>query len=425
MAYQTRVVDQELDELHPQLPAIAIQGPKGVGKTATALQRATSVLALDQKIERTLLASDPSRLRALPGPVLVDEWQRYPPVWDLVRRDVDDGAEAGRYLLTGSAAPVGAPIHSGAGRIVSLRMRPMALSERQLAEPTVSLDQLLLGPAHSGARIQGESQLTITDYVKEICASGLPGLRGLSARARRAELDSYLGNVVTKEFPEQGLVVRRPETLRGWLRAYAAGTATTASYTMLLAAATPGQADKPARATITSYRDVLDQLWLLDPLPAWLPQSNALARLGKASKHFLADPALAARLLDVTEADLLSGATPAHGGLGNEPHIRPLFEHLVALSVLVYAGASEARVGHLRTGEGNHEIDLIVERRNRVVALEVKLTADVTDSDVRHLHWLRERIGDRLAASVVVTAGRHAYRRPDGVIVVPAALLGP
>ena len=100
MAYQTRVVDQELDELHPQLPAIAIQGPKGVGKTATALQRATSVLALDQKIERTLLASDPSRLRALPGPVLVDEWQRYPPVWDLVRRDVDDGAEAGRYLLT-------------------------------------------------------------------------------------------------------------------------------------------------------------------------------------------------------------------------------------------------------------------------------------------------------------------------------------
>ncbi len=143
--YIRRVVDDELDDLSHSLPAIALEGPKGVGKTATALQRAKTVYRLDDPDRRAILEADPSRVLGGVPPVLIDEWQKVPDTWDLVRRAVDDGAEPGRYLLTGSAAPSGLATHSGAGRIVTVRMRPLALSERGLESPTVSLRQLLSG----------------------------------------------------------------------------------------------------------------------------------------------------------------------------------------------------------------------------------------------------------------------------------------
>ncbi len=420
MKYQLRTIDAELGQLRSQLPALVLQGPKAVGKTATASRYASTILRMDQPAERELLSADPARLATLPGPLLIDEWQQYPPVWDLVRRAVDEKATPGRFLLTGSAAPRQWPVHSGAGRLVTLRMRPMSLAERSIAEPTVSLSELLDGPITD---VGGSTTLTVRDYVTEIVASGFPGIRALTGRARRAAQQAYLESVVTREFPEQGYAVRRPETLRGWMRAYAAATATTSSYGTLLEAATPGEVDKPARVTTTAYRDVLDQLWLLDPVPAWLPQGNHFSRLAKGPKHFLADPALAARLLDLGVDDLLGGRGEA--ARGGEPLLGALFEHLVALSVRVYAQASEARVSHFRGLDGGREVDLIVERGRRVLGIEVKLASEVGASDVRHLLWLRERLGERFAGGVVVTTGAHAYRRPDGILVVPAALLGP
>jgi predicted AAA+ superfamily ATPase len=424
-AYVRRLVDDQLDELLPHLPAIALDGPKAVGKTRTAQQRSASVLRLDQPVERELLAADPGRLERLPTPLLLDEWQRLPEVWDLVRRSVDSDPTGGRFLLTGSAVPPTTPAHSGAGRIVSLRMRPLSLVERQLASPTVSLAELLAGDA----RIGGDSGLSLPEYVHEILASGFPGLRGLPGVAREAALDGYLDSVVQRDFPEQGLVVRRPHSLRAWLTAYAAATATTASYNQILAAATPGESNKPARGTVTSYRDVLAQLWLLEPLPSWVPVGSSLAALGKSPAHHLADPALAARLLGATSGSLLSTGeassavrvTPAGG-----PLLGRLFESLVVLSLRTYAQRHGATLSHLRTADGGHEIDLVVEGRDGgVVALEVKLAATVTDSDVRHLLWLRDKLGPRLRAAAVVTTGPHAYRRRDGIVVIPAALLGP
>ncbi|MDX6590020.1 MAG: uncharacterized protein QOI84_1294, partial [Solirubrobacterales bacterium] len=142
-------------------------------------------------------------------------------------------------------------------------------------------------------------------------------------------------------------------------------------------------------------------------------------------KHHLADPALAARLLGVDAEALLHGrpagpAVPSDGTL-----LGALFESLVTLSVRVYAQHAEARIGHLRTWSGEREIDLIVERGRSIVALEVKLGQVVDDRDVRHLLWLQKELGDDLADAIVVTTGRAAYRRPDGIAVVPAALLGP
>lgn len=198
-----------------------------------------------------------------------------------------------------------------------------------------------------------------------------------------------------------------------------------ASYEKIRDAATAGELNKPAKTTTIPYRDALERLWILDALPAWAPTVGHLARLTAAPEHHLADPALAARLTGVDAGALLRGEGPtviARDGT----FLGALFESLAALSVRVFAQAVEARVSHFSTKGGEREVDLVVERADRrVVAVEVKLTATVSDRDVRHLVWLGGMIGGDLADAVIITTGRTAYRRPDGIAVVPLALLGP
>jgi len=422
-SYRRRILDEELDAVIDALPAIAIEGPKGVGKTRTALQRARTVHRLDDPAVFAVAEADPERLLEGAQAVLFDEWQRLPLVWDLVRRAVDDGAAPGSFLLTGSASPDPPPTHSGAGRIVSLRMRPLSMSERVDGQ-TVSLAELLTG---SRPRIAGVSELVLNDYVEEILASGLPGIRGLTGRARRLQLDGYLDRIVDREIPDEtGTTIRNPAALRRWMVAHAAASSTTTSFEKIRDAASAGHDNPPAKITAQVYRDALTRIWILDEIPAWIPANNPLNELGQAPKHQLADPALAARLLGVDAATLLAGESPGPSIPRDGTLLGALFESLVALSVRIYSGYNEARIGHLRTARGRQEIDLIVERDDgRVVAIEVKLARTVEDRDVRHLAWLEGRVGDRLLDSVVVTTGPTAYRRRDGVAVIPLALLGP
>lgn len=421
--YRRRIIDDELDDLLAGLAAVAIEGPKAVGKTATALQRARTVHRLDDPVQASLARADPTRLLLGDTPVLLDEWQRVPEVWDAVRRAVDDDPAPGRFLLTGSATPTAPPTHSGAGRIVRLRLRPMSLVERGLDTPTVSLRGLLTG---EGLPVEGTTDVGLARYTEEVVASGFPAIRAMPARARRAQLGGYIARIVDKDFKEQGTSVRRPDTLRRWLAAYAAATSTTASLETIRDAATGGEGDKPGRPTTIAYRETLQQLWILDPVPPWQPSRSHFARITRPDKHHLADSALAASLLGVEEASLLEGGqgrvvVPRDGTL-----LGHLFESLVTQSVLVYAQAAEAQVMHLRTKGQRHEVDIIVQRPDgRAVGMEVKLARDVSDDDLRHLRWLRQKMGSELLDTVVVTTGPHAYRRQDGIAVVPAALLGP
>ena len=298
----------------------------------------------------------------------------------------------------------------------------MTLTERGVTQPAVSLRALLTGQRPP---VEGQCDLRLADYAEEILASGFPGLRGLSPRGLKFQLDSYLRNAVDRDVPEQGLAVRKPEAMLGWLRAYAAATASTASYSSLLDAATPGQTDKPARSTSISYRDVLTQLWLLDPVPAWAPTGHPLTRLGQAPKHHLVDPALAARLLGMNLTALLDGEGQPLGPQAGTM-LGHLFESLVTLCVRVPAQAADAAVGHLRTRNGDHEIDLVLVRDDgRVLAIEVKLNAAVDDRDTADLHWLANQLGETLLDRVIINTGPHAYRRPDGIAVVPLGLLAP
>lgn len=336
---------------------------------------------------------------------------------------MDDGRGGGRFLLTGSAAPLEQPIHSGAGRIVTIRMRPLGLAERALVKPTVSLTALLSGERPN---VTGRCRLGLPEYTDEILGSGLPDLQRQTGRVRRATLDGYLARIVERDFADQGHPVRDPVGLRRWLTAYAAATATTATFETIRDAATATDGHIPARSTASAYRRILEQLWLLDPVPAWAPTFNRIARLALPFKHHLSDPAMAARLLGMDRNALLRAEPSVPSVPRDGPLLGKLFESLVTLGVRVLAQAAEAQIGHLRTKGGKREIDLIVERADhRVIAIEVKLDRTADDRDVRHLHWLGEQIGPDLLDKVVITTGPEAYRRQDGVAVVPAALLGP
>jgi hypothetical protein len=311
-------------------------------------------------------------------------------------------------------------------------MRPLSLAERGLDAPTVSLASLLTGTKPA---IRGTTLIGLRDYSREVVISGFPGLRRLTGRALRAQLDGYIDRIIDVDFEEQGHIVRRPDMLRRWLTAYSAATGTTTTLEKIRNAAAAGTGEVPAKTTVIAYRTVLERLWLLDQVPGWVPSRNHLARLTQMPKHHLADPALSARLLGVDVGALLEGipagadvltisptdAAPRDGTL-----LGQLFESLVAQSVQVYAQAAEAHVRHLRTYDGRREIDFIVETdAHRVVAIEVKAAGEVEDKDVAHLLWLRQKLGDDLLDMVIVNTGTHAYRRPDGVAVVPAILLGP
>lgn len=421
--YLDRVLDNELDALLPYVAAIALEGPKGVGKTETALRRARTVYRLDEPGQRAVVMADPERLARGDRPILIDEWQRFPEAWDVVKRAVDADRSPGQFLLTGSALQQSVPTHSGAGRIVGLRLRPLALAERGVGLPTVSLADLLTGQRPP---LEGTTTVMLDDYVREILASGFPGMRQLAGRALRAQLDGYVARIVDHDFAELGRKIRNPAALLRWMTAYAAATSTTASFETIRDAATSGYGQKPAKTTTQPYVDILQRLWIVEPVPAWQPTRSHVAALGAPLKHQLADPAIAARLLGVDPDALLQARQIAPRMPRNGTLLGSLFESLVTLSVRTYAQAAEASVKHLRSRDGDREVDLIVERADqRVVGIEVKLARTVGDADVRHLLWLRDRLGEEMLDAMIVTTGADAYRRPDGIGVVPAALLGP
>lgn len=414
MTYFPRAIEAQLDTLMPHAGAIAIDGPKAVGKTSTAQRRSRTELHLDVPEQRLLLNADPSFDRFEPGTILIDEWQNEPEVWDRVRRAVDAGVEPGRFLLTGSATPIaGTTTHSGAGRILSLRMRPMALFERPSVAPSVSLGALLNGDAD----ISGSTDWGLPNYVSAIAASGLPALQGIPATARNQQIDSYLQRIIDRDLPEQGYSVRDKHHLEAWLRSYAAATATQASYAEILDAAAPNDSSKPSKKTTAKYREKLSEIWILDPLPAWNFASSPFPRVAQGETHFLADPAFALRLLGLSERTLTQPRNTAILGA--------LFEALAVLSVRVAAESHFARAGHFRTRNGDREIDIVVESQDGgIIPIEVKLAHTPSEDDARHLLWLKEQLPDDVVDMVILSTGNHAYRRPDGVAVVPLALLG-
>ncbi|WP_246836306.1 ATP-binding protein [Nesterenkonia sp. NBAIMH1] len=263
--------------------------------------------------------------------------------------------------------------------------------------------------------IAGSTDFSISDYYDAIVSSGFPAISKKPPRIQKSYVDSYLQRVIDRDLPEQGHTVRRPGTLLRWLKAYAAASSTTSTQQKILDVAGE-DGERPARTTANTYREFLTKLRLLDPIEAWTNESNPFKQLQTVQKHQLADPALAARLMGLTSRRLEMPAAADKAG--------KLFESLAALTVRVIAEAHGASVRHLRSYDNREEVDLIVEGdEGQLVGIEVKLSPDFRDHDLRHLKWFRERMPDDVVDLAVISTGEKAYRRADGIAVVPLALL--
>ena len=417
MTYRRRAIDGIIDDIFPSLPALLLDGPKAVGKTTSALQRAKTVRNLDVEGTRLRASVDPEWVVKGDKPILIDEWHRVADTWSAVKRAVDADHSGGQFILTGSMPD--SSTHSGAGRITAIRMRPLSFAERAVSATTVSFGTLLRG----GAEISGETTFGFSDYSDELMRSGFPALRNLEGNALSAALDGYIERIIDADIKELGVTIRKPAVFRSWMTSYAAATGTVASWEKIRDAANPGSAEVPAKTTVMPYRDALTRLRILDELPPWLPSKNQFRRAATASKHYLADPALALRLMNFSAESIQTADTyGAHNF--NRPLVGRMFESLAVLSVRTYAEAYFAKTMHFRDAAGTREIDIIVERQDgKILALEVKLGQTVTDSDLTHLKWLRSQLGDDLIDCVVLYSGSFAYRK-DGIAFLPLALLG-
>lgn len=418
-SYLPRVVDDQVAARLRAVGAVVLEGPKACGKTETARQQAASEVRLDVDEPAAELARlDPGLVLDGPTPRLIDEWQTVPRLWNAVRRAVDDRRAPGQFLLTGSATPEpDARRHSGAGRMARVRMQPMTLWESRESSGQVSFTGLFAGePA------RGRSEVTIADYARLIVRGGWPELVTSAVQEPEQFVRSYLAYAVEHAVPTAVGTRHDPLRLERFLRAYAQVSAQTAPLTKIISRVVGEDAPAAGRDhtltwhTADAYRDAAERLMVLADLPPWSPQLRSRTRLTELSKRHLTDPSLAASLLGADAKRLL-----------RDPNtLGYLFESLVARDVQVYAQAMDARVFHYRERSGDLEMDLVVETLDGAwIGIEVKLGSHDVDEAAATLRRLGQRVMRAPEALVVITGTEYAYRRPDGVDVVPLGALRP
>ncbi|WP_419947021.1 ATP-binding protein [Candidatus Poriferisodalis sp.] len=420
--YLPRVVDAEMREVLRAAPAVLIEGPRACGKTWTGRHFAASERYMDAQAQARLAAGlDPAALLNGPTPLLLDEWQIAPDVWNPMRRACDERGLPGQFILTGSADPPDdITRHSGAGRLLRVRMRPMSLFESGESDGSISLAGLFLGERCSAA----DSGHRLGDIVETACRGGWPDLvrRGAGAATAQRLMRGYLDEISRTDVSRVDGVDRNPSGVRRLLASLARNTAGEASASTLAAdtADPAGAAPAVHRRTVASYMAALERLFVVEDVPAWKPHLRSRAQLRGQPKRHLADPSLAVAALEADSDAVMADLRFA--GL--------LFESLAVRDIRVYAQACEAAVSHYRDSDGL-EVDVIVTRPGgQWLAAEIKLGGEAAiEHAVRSLRRLRDKIDAARtrppARLVVLTAGGYGFEHPDGVSVVPVTSLGP
>jgi predicted AAA+ superfamily ATPase len=413
--YLPRVADGELERRLKSIGAVLIEGPKACGKTATATQYAKTIFRLDDdSAARTLVQLAPERLFDNPTPILFDEWQVEPTIWNRVRRQVDDRSGTGLYVLTGSATPNDdATRHSGAGRFGVIKMRPMSLFESSHSTGEVSLAALLEGETQTGIG----THLSFTKIVERIVVGGWPELVDADEETARDWLSDYISNIA--EVDVQSLGARRdPRNLRRLLASLGRAVGQPAKGTEI--ARDVGGEDGPiAKETLASYLSALDRLHLIDNSEAWRPHMRSRARLRTAAVRYFIDPSLGPASLNIGSAELMADPN----ALGFH------FEALVIRDLRIYAQPIRGSVDSWRDSNG-YEVDAIVSvRDNKWGAFEVKLNPEAVDQAAASLLRFASNVdtarhGEPAFLGVITSTG-VAGRRDDGVHIVPITTLGP
>lgn len=420
--YKRRIADQILSDKLDAMGAILIEGPKGCGKTTTAEQQAKSVLYMDDPdYSNQYLQMAQTNIKTLlkgKTPRLIDEWQIVPQFWDAIRFEVDHRKDDGQFILTGSAVPpdIKQIRHTGTGRYGWLTMRTMSLWESGESNGSISLNELFTAMPDIGA----DNQLGIGQLAFLVCRGGWP--RATNKRNEKAALIQaveYYEAITRSDISRVDDVQRDEERAKRLLRSYARHQGSQASIPTILADIVANETQEISDETISSYLNALRKIFVIEDMPAWNPNIRSKTAIRTTDTRYFTDPSIACAALGLGPSDLINDLNTF--GL--------FFETLCIRDLRVYADALDGKVYHYRDKTGL-ECDAVVHLRNGSYGLvEIKLGGDkLINEGVENLISLSNKIDTtRMKAPsfkmVLIGVGKYAYRRPDGVYVVPIGCL--
>lgn len=423
--YRHRVLDKLLAKKLEAKGAVLIEGPKWCGKTTTAEEIAKSKVMLakpDTKENfRRLLEIDSDVALDGATPMLIDEWQTIPKLWDAVRYAIDHRREMGQFILTGSAVPdknaEKEREHSGTGRFAWLTMRPMTLFESGESDGSVALSRLFEQPD----KVLEKNRLTLDDIAFLICRGGWPMAVGLPREAALEQAFDYYNAVTKKDITRVDGVKRTSERVERLMRSLARHQGSQAPLSTLRVDLLSNETATLDEDTISSYIDSLKKIFVVEDLPAWNPNLRSKTAIRTTDTRYFVDPSIATAALGLGPADLMKDLNTT--GF--------LFETLCIRDLRVFAEALNGKVYHYRDKNGL-ECDAVVHLRDgRYALIEIKLGGpSLIDEGAKTLQQLTQRIDtarmNEPAFRMVLTAtGQYAYRRPeDGIYVVPIGCLG-
>ena len=411
--YYPRICDQVLSRKLQLTGATLVVGPKWCGKTETALQAARSVIYIqsDPQYKETGKLM-PSLLLEGETPRLIDEWQEVPELWNAVRHSVDQRKKQGQFILTGSATPRDEVLaHSGIGRISRIQMRPMSLYESKESTGSVSLKALFEGEQE----IAAVSSMDIPQLAFSICRGGWPGAVTLPAGSEMLARE-YTDMLVEADIRNLDGIERNPHRVRQVLRSLARNISTLTTANTILADVRANDITINER-TLDNYLNAMRRLFVVEDVPAWSPSVRSKTTIRTSVKRQLADPSIATAVMRVDTADLLHDLNT----------FGFLFESLCTRDLRVYAQSNDGEIFHYRDKD-QLEIDLIISLNDgRWAAIEVKLGEHQADEAAANLIQLKNKVDTSRIGEpsflMVLTGGKFAYQRKDGVMVVPLACL--
>jgi predicted AAA+ superfamily ATPase len=414
LKYYKRFADKLLAERMHSSGAVIIEGAKGCGKTETAKQLSTGIVKFDADEQvRIKMEIDPKIVLSGDVPLLLDEWQEYPQIWNYVRREVDERRQKGQFILTGSATPDDkVRRHSGVGRFSVIKMRPMSMYERGWSTGEVSLAALMRGDIPASESVQFD----LGDLAEKITLGGWPGMIGASAAYGLRFVSDYVSLIAEVDLSKISNKRRDPYKVTRLLQSLARNISTEVTISALSKDA--GGSDGSLNdETAADYLTALERLMAVDNLPAWNTHIRSSDMLRKSPKRHFADPSMAVGALSLSVDKLISDLN--YFGL--------LFESLVIRDLKIYADANGGKVFHYRDSRGL-ETDAIVEYADGTWgAFEVKLGIGAVDEAAINILKLADKIDINKikapSALTVITGNGFAYRRPDGVNVVPISTM--
>lgn len=420
--YLPRVIDKNIREYLRVFGAVCVEGPKWCGKTWTSSFHSNSRILLGDPIgnfqNRRLAEISPALILEGEAPRLIDEWQEVPAIWDAVRHEVDRSSEKGRFILTGSATPNHKGIlHSGAGRIAKLKMRPMSLFESGDSSGEVSLRSLCDGELQP--MMTGEADLNkLVDY---IVRGGWPGSIGLTTEQAALVPAEYLNAVLEDDIHRVDGVKRNPRKMRLLLQSLARNESTTATNRTLKKDIQEVDDEDVDAETIKEYLDIFGRLFLTDNQPPFSSNVRSSVRVKQAEKRHFVDPSLACALLQMSPDDLI----------GDLETLGFFFESLCERDLKIYAESFGASLYHYQDYRGREMDAVVALPSGEWVAFEIKLGAHQIDAAAESLLRLqadfRKDPSGKPPKVLCVLCGmtNFAYRREDGVFVVPITALKP